>query len=336
MYYNEGELVICDVQRLQETLLQIINKKSKNVQSTENSSKVERTCDSEPCDSIVPLSCSETSLTASEIPGIPCNVGSYSTVIDVSCPVTTAEAAKDRVVDDTVSVPPLENGSQCLTQNTKKRWPKKNWCKTKNMVNHVDRDIDTEGSTEETPNGWCEPVLKKENSLVNGDCSDFSEELNYVEHEKIKVISSQNSITVNGISVETSEPLTYETLPLVNFFNKIKQKYQENEDIEKINDIYTSEIKEHASVSAHTPGAVVDSDCKVSAEQNSNHTVHSVDESAFNHFQYWRTPIPDIDVDSLSSELSNSNDTPFNKCRTSIKFDSKGPLNRRQTYNFYL
>lgn len=339
LYYREGKLVICDVPKFQTTHCR--HHACENLKNFESSSDRDRPNISEPCDSIVPLSCSERSLSASEIPGIPCHVGNYSTVIEVSCQNTTVSAANDSVIDDAISVPPIENGSQSLSQTDSNSVTKCSidWCERQNMVNHFIYSKELNNSEDSTRqadvNVWYEFFLKKQRSLMNGDCSEIKES-DTTDFEKIqKMVPTQNSVTVNGVRINTaevlSESLNCETLPVVNFvINRSKQFNHENgNDSSKTEDTYfssehtLSENKE-ISISVHTPGAVLDSiseisEFNVSTDKNIIGKVSLDDESAFNHFQYWRTPIPDIDVDSLCNETSNCHDKCNKKSRTSIQ-----------------
>lgn len=331
----KGKLVICDVCDAQSAHLQKDTDRIENVQSTENSSEVDsRTIISEPCDSIVPLSCSESSLSASEIPGIPCHVGNYSTVIEVSCQDTTAPAANDSVIDHAISVPPTENGPQSLSQTESNSVStcSIDWYEKQNMLNHFiySKDLDESPKKQSNSNVWYDFLLKKRSSLMNGDCSEMDES-DSTDFEKIqKFMPAQHSVTVNGMCISSAEMLSdslnCEAVPVVNFVSRKNKQYNhENEDQEMDEAYSSSEVNiseniESIQVSVQSPGAVLDSETEspVVTDQDCGSivSVDNDDESAFNHFQYWRTPLPDVDVDCLCNDLYNSEEK-FNKSRTS-------------------
>lgn len=253
------------------------------------------------------MSCSEKSLTsASEIPGIPCHVGNYSTVIEVSC---QSKTANDSVINDAIDVSPMENDSQPLSQTRKKIVLKNSSfssVKTVNsVVNHLCymNDLNESGDSVRESYMWYDYYMKKQNPLVNGDCSDVKES-DPVDFDKI-----QNSVSINGVCVSEvlSETLTCEPLSIVNC-SKSKQIINEKEeDCEKVDNVCSSLDVSQSNenhISLHSAGAVLDLDSQSNVEDDdqndsSSSTVSSNDESAFNSFQYWRIPLPDVDPTNI-------------------------------------
>lgn len=301
-------------------------------QTTENSDGEEFwTSAPKSCDSKVPLSCCEKSLSASEIPGIPCHVGNYCTVIEVSCPSKTVTAAKDG--NDAINNTPTENGSHSFSEEKSSDAQSDSastldTCNSKSVVNR---------------NVWYEFLYGTEDStiIVNGDVSNNDLKEDSPDCEKIqKIVTSQvestllNSVTVNGIHLHPSEVLSESlnchTIPVVNCMNTNKQIMIENGDIMKTVDttstLYTSEVTAEedsnlVSSNVHVSGAIVDSTSDTSVVSDDQYACINesvADESAFNHFQYWRTPIPEIDVDSVCSDFCSSNETSNSKFQTSM------------------
>ncbi|XP_054711715.1 serine/threonine-protein phosphatase 4 regulatory subunit 1-like isoform X2 [Uloborus diversus] len=375
LYYSkDGVLTVVDFtpSPVQNSLSQELSDEVKNMKckvSTDSSetskcnvnhSSLDRTISSKSCDSLVPLNNVDASLTASEVPGITCHVGSnYRTVIEVSSPNLTSPAAS--------------NNQE--TENVVKNFPSENGI-------HSDKEGFTENSDSECINyssnipsvDYCSNIFKLQNSnflmsekdsslseiapcnsdnvssLENGDCckemngdNDISgkfEDTKIVENSKVDLETKLlNSITVNGINVSSSIALVgatkYEIKPLVTCSastddcetdlskshlstklqvteNKLQVdllKHSTGSKLSEIQDL-PCKISSFESLAGatlelnHTPSNVQSSEDSVELNSTNDGSFH--DESAFNYFQFWRIPLPDVDVDVESVDPSDS------------------------------
>lgn len=281
-------------------------------------------------------------------------------MIEVSC---QSKTATDSVINDAIDVSPMENDSQPLSQTRKKIVLKNSSfssAKTVNsVVNHLCymNDLNESGDSVRESYMWYDYYMKKQNPLVNGDCSEVKES-NPVDFDKI-----QNSVSINGVCVSEvlSETLTCEPLSIVNCSKSRQITNEKEEDCEKEDNLCSSLDVSQSNenhISLHSAGAVLDLDSQSNVEEDQNDSSSPVslnDESAFNSFQYWRIPLPDVDptnirepcvdidaffdhmkAQSKSSNTFDSSTSNYTQPSRGLKFNLTSRCNHRETENSFV
>lgn len=280
-------------------------------------------------------------------------------MIEVSC---QGKTATDSVINDAIDVSPMENDSQPLSQTRKKIVLKNSSfssVKTVNsVVNHLCymNDLNESGDSVRESYMWYDYYMKKQNPLVNGDCSEVKES-DPVDFDKI-----QNSVSINGVCVSEvlSETLTCEPLSIVNCSKSRQITNEKEEDCEKEDNLCSLDVSQSNEnhISLHSAGAVLDLDSQSNLEEDQNDSSSPIslnDESAFNSFQYWRIPLPDVDptnirepcvdidaffdhmkAQSKSSNTFDSSTSNYTQPCRGLKFNLTSRCNRRETENSFV
>ncbi|GBM79637.1 Serine/threonine-protein phosphatase 4 regulatory subunit 1 [Araneus ventricosus] len=310
--------------------------------SGESSISLDRTNSSKSCDSVVPLCSGGTNSSASDVPDIACHVGNNSSVIEAA--VTDSDRAQasgdsgnssshcdsEQLTENTYSGDSWTSESSDIVQNGEDSHEVTNVTKYEDSLNQKLTDEE-----KEFKNLWSKAVLTCDEVIngafnhteMNGDLDlrmDFDQDM--VEHMK----PDEKSALLNSIvdsSAALSGSVNCEAIPLITCSNSIR----ENGTIKNYGELSTS-CTLHSTCDSLTGDDNVSSN---STAQESNNIskdvsldvdskefvelkVNNDNESAFNYFQYWREPLPEIDADvatnclnSTPEERVSSNSGPF-------------------------
>lgn len=289
-----------------------------------------RTSSSIPCDSVVPLCSTDTSLSAQEVPGISCHVGNYCTVIEVSPPTTTAPTLttetssedSDSGNDTSTDMPPIDAAG-----NVENGSPSEDVISLSESEDKFDKSLTKE--EREFNKLWYEAVYWSNDGAVekcniNGEGSLENHFVGKSE-DKSTLLSS---ITVNGInlssSIALSGPISCDSIPMISCNNSLKESKnkQPSEELqhsacEDASDAIPSLTFFSQELSDSLAGISLEEDWGVSLEEDWGgsslelkvNKVVPEKECAFNYFQYWQDPLPDIEIHADSLTGSGNEDS---------------------------
>ncbi|KAG8198862.1 hypothetical protein JTE90_015078 [Oedothorax gibbosus] len=323
------------------TTKELCNGDSEELASDNSSS--DRTSSSIPCDSVVPLCSTDTSLSAQEVPGISCHVGNYCTVIEVSPPTKS----------------PLKDISEACSRNSDSGKGSSSLAESANS--REDKAFDAAGNVESIQNGssmpddvaslseseekfnnsltkeekefnklWYEAACFSDDGAVdkcniNGELAIEDTTLIRYSEDKSNVLSS---ITVNGVNLSSaitlSGPISCDSIPMISCNNSLKESPCKQECLKEASDAVPN-LTLSQELSESSSGISVD-DTDLSPQELKVNSESTDKECAFNYFQYWRDPLPDIEIDAES--LADSSSTEI-KLSSTFSFENS----QRKHYN---
>ncbi|CAL1290612.1 unnamed protein product [Larinioides sclopetarius] len=315
-------------------------KESDSFCSEDSSISLDRTNSSKSCDSVVPVCSSGTNSSASDVPDIMCHVGNNSVIERAVTESDRPQALSDsgnssshcdseHLTENTYSGDSWTSESRDIVQNGEGSHEVSNVTKYEASLNQKLTDEE-----KEFKNLWSKAVLTCDEVLngafnhteINGDLDlrmDFNRDL-LADMKPDEKSAFLNSIVDSSLSGSVN----CEAIPLITCSNSIK----ENGTVKSYGDV-SSSCTLHSTCDSLT-GDNVSSKSTSSAQELNNISkdvsldvcskesvelkVNNDNESAFNYFQYWREPLPEIDADVATNCLNNtpeermtSNSGPF-------------------------
>ncbi|XP_055943311.1 serine/threonine-protein phosphatase 4 regulatory subunit 1-like isoform X2 [Argiope bruennichi] len=340
-----------------ETLRNGQIKESNNLCSDDSSISLNRTNSSKCCDSIVPA-CSIGTNSAAVVPDIACHVGNNCSVIE-----TAVTDSDEMQASGDSSSSNLHCDSKQLTENV---YLGDSWTsESRNNVQNGENSHEVNNTTkyddclsqkltdeeDEFKNLWSKAVLTCDEVIngafnhtdINGDVKlrmDFDQEV--VQHMKPDEKSALLSSIVDS-SAALSGSVNCEAIPLIACSNSVRENgtlknYGEFSTQHSIcdhrmdcNDISSNSISTAQESNIISKDVTLDADSKESVELK----VNNDNESAFNYFQYWREPLPEIDAEVATNCLNDNSEERVTCSRNSF-FDLSYNQQKRGNWWSYL
>ncbi|GIX73222.1 hypothetical protein CEXT_368961 [Caerostris extrusa] len=299
--------------------------KESNSLSSDDSSSLDRTNSLDSCDSIVPVCNAGTDSSASEVS---CHAGNNCSVIEASTSTMTSSGEDGIHAAETMLTNDSSNGSfhcdsEQLTSNVNSC---DNWISNSKPVQNGEchkKDVDDD--EREFEKLWSEAVLTCDEVIngalnhneMNGDVDIHAS----LDNELVQRIDSADASALLN-SIAEFQHSNCETIPIISCNNSIKENGNNAMNFEDDSvclsylqhSRYTGDSDFSSDVipnlvftaqESNVPKDVsLDNDSQESVELKVNATTDN--ESAFNYFQYWREPLPEIDIDTATQCLNDS------------------------------